>query len=138
MTACDFGASAFGWGSTSLVALVVVMAMATLLTPVVGVSLERFGLPAAAQRPPVAPLITALGASFALQQLVAVFYSRSFLSFPTCSRTPRSNCSGRVQTLWVFMIAVALLLTFTLTAFIRTTRLARPCGPPPRTRTRPG
>ena len=90
----NFGASAFGWGSTSLVALVVVMAMATLLTPVVGVSLERFAYRPLRNAPRLAPLITALGASFALQQLVAVFYSRSFLSFPDLFPTPRSNCSG--------------------------------------------
>jgi branched-chain amino acid transport system permease protein len=122
----NFGASAFGWGSTSLVALVVVMAMATLLTPVVGVSLERFAYRPLRNAPRLAPLITALGASFALQQLVAVFYSRSFLSFPDLFPNTSFELFGaRIQTLWVFMIAVALLLTFTLTAFIRTTRLGK-------------
>ena len=120
----NFGASAFGWSGTSLVALVVVMAMATLLTPVV--SLERFAYRPLRNAPRLAPLITALGASFALQQLVAVFYSRSFLSFPDLFPNTSFNLLGaRIQTLWVFMIAVALLLTFTLTAFIRTTRLGK-------------
>ena len=122
----NFGASAFGWSATSLVALVVVMAMATLLTPVVGVSLERFAYRPLRNAPRLAPLITALGASFALQQLVAVFYSRSFLSFPDLFPNTSFELFGaRIQTLWVFMIAVALLLTFTLTAFIRTTRLGK-------------
>jgi branched-chain amino acid transport system permease protein len=122
----NFGASAFGWSGTSLVALVVVMAMATLLTPVVGVSLERFAYRPLRNAPRLAPLITALGASFALQQLVAVFYSRSFLSFPDLFPNTSFELFGaRIQTLWVFMIAVALLLTFTLTTFIRTTRLGK-------------
>ena len=38
----NLGVTAFGWGGTSLVALVVVLLMATLLTPLIGVSLERF------------------------------------------------------------------------------------------------
>ena len=78
----NFGASAFGWAGTSLVALVVVLLMAMAFTPLIGLGLERFAYRPLRHAPRLAPLITALGASFALQQLVAVFYSRSFLSFP--------------------------------------------------------
>ena len=57
----NFGASAFGWSGTSLVALVVVLLMATLLTPLIGVSLERFAYRPLRNAPRLAPLITALG-----------------------------------------------------------------------------
>jgi branched-chain amino acid transport system permease protein len=122
----NFGASTFGWGGTSLVALVVVLLMAMLVTPLIGVSLERFAYRPLRHAPRLAPLITALGASFALQQMVAVFYSRSFLSFPDLFPNTAFQLAGaRIQLLWVFMIGLALLLTFTLTAFIRTTRLGK-------------
>jgi branched-chain amino acid transport system permease protein len=122
----NLGVTAFGWGSTSLVALVVVLLAATLATPLVGVSLERFAYRPLRNAPRLAPLITALGASFALQQLVAVFYSRGQLSFPDLFPNTSFRIGGAtIQLLWVFMVGLALLLTFTLTAFIRTTRLGK-------------
>ena len=117
--------SAFGWGSTSLVALLVVLLMATLLTPLIGVSLERFAYRPLRNAPRLAPLITALGASFALQQIVAVFYSRGQLAFPDLFPNSFQLFGATIQVLWVFMVALALLLTFILTAFIRTTRLGK-------------
>jgi len=122
----NFGASNFGWSGTSLVALVVVLLMATLLTPLVGLSLERFAYRPLRHAPRLAPLITALGASFALQQLVAVFYSRSFLSFPDLFPNVSIQVGGAsIQLLWVFMVALAVVLTLALTIFIRTTRLGK-------------
>jgi len=122
----NWGASNLGWGSGSLVALVVVLAMAALLTPVVGLGLERFAYRPLRGAPRLAPLITALGASFALQQIVAVFYSRSFLSFPTLFPNTSIQVAGAsIRLLWIFMIVLALGLTFALTTFIRTTRLGK-------------
>jgi len=119
----NFGAAHFGWSSGSLVALVVVMLVAALLTPVVGVSLERFAYRPLRGAPRLAPLITALGASFALQQLVAVFYSRGQLQFPSLFPDTQFTIAGTtIKLLWVFMVAVALGLTLALTTFIRTTR----------------
>jgi branched-chain amino acid transport system permease protein len=122
----NFGATTFGWGGTSLIALVVVLLMATLLTPLVGLSLERFAYRPLRHAPRLAPLITALGASVALQQLVAVFYSRSFLAFPDLFPNASFHIGGaRIQVLWVFMVALAVALTLTLATFIRTTRLGK-------------
>src|SRR4029453_173651 len=119
----NLGVTAFGWGGTSLVALVVVLLMATLLTPLIGVSLERFAYRPLRHAPRRAPLITARGASFALQQLVAVFYSRGQLQFPSLFPDTQFTIAGTtIKLLWVFMVAVALGLTLTLTTFIRTTR----------------
>jgi branched-chain amino acid transport system permease protein len=122
----NFGATNFGWGETSLIALVVVLLVATLLTPLVGLSLERFAYRPLRHAPRLAPLITALGASVALQQLVAVFYSRSFLAFPDLFPNVSFQVGGAsIQLLWVFMVALAVALTLTLTIFIRTTRLGK-------------
>jgi branched-chain amino acid transport system permease protein len=122
----NFGASAFGWGATSLLALVVVLLVATMATPLVGLGLERFAYRPLRHAPRLAPLITALGASFALQQLVAVFYSRGQLEFPDLFPSTSFRVGGTtIQLLWVFMVAVAVALTLALTLFIRTTRLGK-------------
>jgi branched-chain amino acid transport system permease protein len=122
----NLGVTAFGWGGTSLVALVVVLLMAALLTPLVGVGLERFAYRPLRHAPRLAPLITALGMSFALQQMIAVFYTRGQLQFPDLFPSTAFRIAGAsIQLLWVFMVAVALVLTFALTLFIRTTRLGK-------------
>jgi len=122
----NLGVSAFGWGGTSVVALVVVLLVAALATPVIGVSLERFAYRPLRHAPRLAPLITALGASFLLQQAVAVFYTRGQLQFPDLFPSTSFQIGGaRIQLLWVFMVTVALVLTLALTLFIRTTRLGK-------------
>jgi len=122
----NLGVTAVGWGSTSPVALVVVLLAAALLTPVIGVSLERFAYRPLRHAPRLAPLITALGASFLLQQAVAVFYTRGQLQFPDLFPSTSFQIGGaRIQLLWVFMVTVALVLTLALTLFIRTTRLGK-------------
>jgi branched-chain amino acid transport system permease protein len=122
----NLGVTAFGWGGTSLVALVVVLLVAALATPLVGVSLERFAYRPLRHAPRLAPLITALGASFLLQQAVAVFYTRGQLQFPDLFPSTSFQIGGaNIQLLWVFMVAVALVLTLALTLFIRTTRLGK-------------
>jgi branched-chain amino acid transport system permease protein len=122
----NWGASSFGWGTGSLMALLVVLLVATLLTPVVGMSLERLAYRPLRNAPRLAPLITALGASFVLQQLVAVFYSRDFLPFPRLFPDSGFTLGGvAIKWLWVFMVVVALALMGALGAFIRGTRLGK-------------
>ena len=77
-------------------------------------SLEQFAYRPLRNAPRLAPLITALGASFALQQIVAVFYSRGQLAFPDLFPNTSFQLFGAtIQVLWVFMVALAL-LTFIL------------------------
>jgi branched-chain amino acid transport system permease protein len=121
-----FGATNFGWTSGSLMALFVILLVAVLLTPVVGMSLERLAYRPLRNAPRLAPLITALGASFVLQQLVAVFYSRDFLPFPRLFPDTGFTFIGiTIKWLWVFMIVLALVLMGGLGAFIRSTRLGK-------------
>ena len=122
----NFGASTFGWGSGSLVALLMVLLIPTLTTPLVGVGLERFAYRPLRNAPRLAPLITALGASFALQQLVAVFYTRGFPAYPELFPAGSITILGaQIQYLWIFMVALSLLLMVGLTTFIRATRLGK-------------
>jgi branched-chain amino acid transport system permease protein len=122
----NLGASAFGWGAGSLVALFLVLLAAVLLTPLVGLSLERFAYRPLRNAPRLAPLITALGASFALQQLVAVFYTRGFPAYPKLFPDRSITIAGaQIKYLWIFMVGLALLLMLGLAAFIRTTRMGK-------------
>jgi branched-chain amino acid transport system permease protein len=126
----NFGADHFNWAAGSIVALVSVLLMATALTPLVGLSLERFAYRPLRNAPRLAPLITALGASFILQQLVAVFYTRGFPAYPKLFPEGAFEFnfgSGGVtiQYLWVFMVVLSLGLTALLATFIRTTRLGK-------------
>jgi branched-chain amino acid transport system permease protein len=122
----NLGASAFGWGAGSLVALFLVLLAAVLLTPLVGLGLERFAYRPLRNAPRLAPLITALGASFALQQLVAVFYTRGFPAYPKLFPDGSIMIAGaQIKYLWIFMVGLALLLMLGLAAFIRTTRMGK-------------
>jgi branched-chain amino acid transport system permease protein len=122
----NFGASAFGWGAGSYIALLMVLLIPTLTTPLVGVGLERFAYRPLRNAPRLAPLITALGASFALQQLVAVFYTRGFPAYPKLFPDGSITIGGaQIKYLWIFMVVLSLLLMVALTAFIRATRLGK-------------
>jgi branched-chain amino acid transport system permease protein len=122
----NFGASAFGWGTGSVVALLAVLLIPTLTTPLVGVSLERFAYRPLRNAPRLAPLITALGASFVLQQLVAVFYTRGFPAYPQLFPDGYITIGGaQIKYLWIFMVALSLVLMVGLAAFIRATRLGK-------------
>jgi branched-chain amino acid transport system permease protein len=122
----NFGASAFGWAAGSLIALAAVLVVSTAFTPTVGIALERFAYRPLRNAPRLAPLITALGASFVLQQAVAVFYSRDFLPFPQLFPATGFTIAGvTIRWLWVFMVVIALALMGALGAFIRGTRLGK-------------
>ena len=122
----NFGASAFGWGAGSFIALLMVLLIPTLTTPLVGLSLERFAYRPLRNAPRLAPLITALGASFVLQQLVAVFYTRGFPAYPELFPDGSITIGGaQIKYLWIFMVALSLILMVGLAAFIRATRLGK-------------
>jgi branched-chain amino acid transport system permease protein len=122
----NFGAGHFNWAAGSIVALVVVLLMSTALTPLIGLSLERFAYRPLRNAPRLAPLITALGASFVLQQLVAVFYTRGFPAYPKLFPEGSIQFGGvTIRYLWMFMVGLSLSLTALLATFIRTTRLGK-------------
>jgi branched-chain amino acid transport system permease protein len=110
----NLGAASLGWEAGGILPLAACLLVAALFTPLVGLSLERFGYRPLRDAPRLAPLITALGASFALQQFVAVFPDVSFDLF-----------GATIRGLWVFMFGLAITLMVGLVAFIRRTRWGR-------------
>jgi branched-chain amino acid transport system permease protein len=122
----NVGAASLGWEAGGLLPLAACLLVAALFTPLVGLSLERFGYRPLRDAPRLAPLITALGASFALQQFVAVFVTREFPRYPALFPDVSFEIGGAtIRGLWVFMFGLAIALMVGLVTFIRRTRWGR-------------
>ena len=94
---------------------------------VIGVLIERFAYKPLRRAPRLAPLITAIGVSFILQNLVQLFYG------PYQTNSPKifpdtwfvEIAGARIPVLSLFIIAVAVILMIALQLFIGRTRLGR-------------
>jgi branched-chain amino acid transport system permease protein len=121
----------FSGPQTELLPLVVGLAVAFLVTmPVtalLGVTIERFAYRPLRNAPRLAPLITAIGVSFILQNLVQIWRGASPLStpqiFPLSARFELFGAS--VSWLSVFIVVVTATLTIGLQLFVSRTRLGR-------------
>jgi branched-chain amino acid transport system permease protein len=94
---------------------------------IIGVTIERFAYRPLRNAPRLAPLITAIGVSFILQNLVQIWRGASPLStpqiFPTSARFELFGAS--IAWLSVFIFLVAVVLTAALQLFVSRTRLGR-------------
>jgi branched-chain amino acid transport system permease protein len=116
---------------TDPVLLVLLLAAVFLFTMavlgIVGVTIERFAYRPLRQAPRLAPLITAIGVSFILQNIVQLFYgpfqTNSPKVFPSDLFIEIGNT--KVPLLSIFIIAVAVGLMIGLQLFIGRTRLGR-------------
>jgi branched-chain amino acid transport system permease protein len=94
---------------------------------VIGVLIERFAYKPLRRAPRLAPLITAIGVSFILQNVVQLFYG------PYQTNSPKifpdtwfvEIAGARIPVLSLFIIAVAVTLMVALQLFIGRTRLGR-------------
>lgn len=113
---------------TPLIILVMLLG-AMLGCAVLGVAIERFAYRPLRNAPRIAPLISALGVSFFLQNIIQLTISPRPLSYG--SGTLLSVDSGltfgsiRISTARLLVIGTAILLMLILTYFIRSTRLGR-------------
>jgi branched-chain amino acid transport system permease protein len=94
---------------------------------VIGVLIERFAYKPLRRAPRLAPLITAIGVSFILQNVVQLFYG------PYQTNSPKifpdtwfvEIAGARIPVLSLFIISVAVILMVALQLFIGRTRLGR-------------
>jgi branched-chain amino acid transport system permease protein len=113
---------------TPLIILVMLL-VAMLGCAVLGVAIERFAYRPLRNAPRIAPLISALGVSFFLQNIIQLTISPRPLSYG--SGTLLSMDSGlalgsfRISTARLLVIGTTILLMLILTYFIRSTRLGR-------------
>ena len=118
-----------------LVSLPLVFLFAIVMCSGTGVVLERFAYRPLRNAPRLAPLITALGASIVLQQVVRNFYPGATrpLFFPPPGQKPLFPDGGfsllggdvRVPYLWIFIVVVAVAMMLGLLFFIGNTRLGK-------------
>ena len=112
---------------TLLLVLVLDFAVVMPVVGGVGVTIERFAYRPLRNAPRLAPLITAIGVSFILQNLVSVIYGQS--SIPTPQVFPFSwrftILGASIPWLTVFIIIVTAVLTTGLVQFTARSRMGR-------------
>jgi branched-chain amino acid transport system permease protein len=111
---------------TLIAILVFVLVLTMLIMGMVGVLIERFAYRPLRHAPRLAPLITAIGISFILQNIIQAVFSSSPTNTPQIVPVVRLDIlGGKVGVLNIFMVVVAILLMFGLQMFVSRTRLGR-------------
>jgi branched-chain amino acid transport system permease protein len=109
-----------------IVVLVIVMAATMVVMGLIGVFIERFAYRPLRHAPRLAPLITAIGVSFILQNVVYSIFGPSPRNIPQVFPLTRFDfLGGKISYLSVFMVVVALGLMVALQLFVSRTRLGR-------------
>ena len=111
-------------GPFLIVAVVVTVVLSMLLSGLVGVIIERLAYRPLRNAPRLAPLITAIGVSFILQNLMIYWHGPSPLPFPQILPNP-SFAVGPVQIAakQAFVIVLAVVLMIVLQIFVTRTKL---------------
>ena len=103
--------------------------------------IEKVGYRPLRGAPKLAPLITAVGFSFILQNVGILWLGASQRSVPDLINSQKElvNLFGiSISNGDLLAIAATIPLVILLTAFVGAAGSARPCAPPPRTRRRRG
>jgi branched-chain amino acid transport system permease protein len=107
--------------------LFVDFAITMIVLGLLGVAIERFAYRPLRNAPRLAPLITAIGVSFILQNVIQIIYGPSPINTPqVLNPTARVDVLG-VSVGWVnlFVIAAAVILMVALQLFVGRTRIGR-------------
>jgi branched-chain amino acid transport system permease protein len=113
-------------GGGTLVTLLVIMALAMVLTGSIGLILERVAYRPLRSAPRLSVLITAVGASFALEYGIAVAYGPNPRVYPVGFGNESVSIFGaRLTYTQLAMMAVAVALMFALDQLVRRTRSGR-------------
>jgi branched-chain amino acid transport system permease protein len=127
--ALEFGAGASGTIKEPILLIVTLVAMfAVAMTAMGGINLliERFAYRPLRHAPRLAPLITAIGVSLILQNVVQAWKGTGDRPVPQIFPNGRIEIFGaQIGFLNIFIIIVALLLMYALTVFVGRTRLGR-------------
>jgi branched-chain amino acid transport system permease protein len=108
------------------VVMFVVVVATMLFMGLIGAIIERFAYRPLRRAPRLAPLITAIGVSFILQNIIQVMFSSSPRNFPQVfPRDKLDLLGGSIGTLNIFMVVIAIVLMIGLQLFVSRTRLGR-------------
>ena len=114
-------------GTSLLLALPLMLLLAILCSTLVGIGAERFAYRPLRGAPRLAPLITAIGLSIALQQAVWTFYpdAKKARAFPQFSGGSIEILGANVQRGEIFLLIAAPLCMIALGFFVAKTRTGR-------------
>ena len=121
--------------------LIIVFTFAMVVMGLVGVAIERFAYRPLRHAPRLAPLITAIGVSFILQNVIQILYGTAYFNvpqlidakagirftLPSFKIADFAVTSSEVSLTWlhVFIILIAVAMMVGLQIFVRRTRLGR-------------
>jgi branched-chain amino acid transport system permease protein len=106
--------------------LLIVVFSTMLVMGTIGVIIERFAYRPLRHAPRLAPLITAIGVSFILQNIIQAIFSSSPRNTPQIfPRVKFDLLGGSIGALNIFMFVIAVLLMVALQLFVSRTRLGR-------------
>ncbi len=110
-----------------LLVLLLVFALTMPIMGLIGVTIERFAYRPLRNAPRVAPLITAIGVSFILQNIALIIFGPASVNSPQLI-APELNVSmagATVPYINVFIVVLAVILMLALNQFVGRTRLGR-------------
>lgn len=109
--------------------IILMLLVAMIGCGLIGVAIERFAYRPLRSAPRIAPLISALGVSFVLQNLVQLIISPRPLSYGSGTLIPVDSGVGlgdlRVHTSRLLVLGVTVILMVALTYFVRNSKLGR-------------
>ncbi len=106
--------------------LILAFAVSMIVMGAVGVVIERVAYRRLRNAPRLAPLITAIGVSFILQNIIYVTVSNSIITIPQIIPNPELNLGPiSIRQINLFVIVLAVVLMIGLQTFISRTRLGR-------------
>ncbi len=112
--------------STNFLFLAVVLLLSMLGTGLLGVVIERFAYRPLRNAPRLAPLITAIGVSFLLQNIVMIIFGPSDKSYPLMMNVKSIPLgSASISNLQIMIAAVSLSLMVGLHLFIKKTKMGK-------------
>jgi branched-chain amino acid transport system permease protein len=112
-------------GLLAIVALLAVFAITMALVGVLNMAIERVAYRPLRNAPRLAPLITAVGVSFMLEGIMALWIGNSTVHYPDLLPSTRYSLGGGATLGFkdIFVIVVAVILVSALTVFISRTKL---------------
>ena len=117
-------------GTSAFIALPLVLLAAMATSIVTAVIVERFAYRPLRNAPRLAPLITAIGVSLVLQELVRLYYfgggAKNEQNFPRFIEGPNLKLGGvQVPRVAVFSVVVSIVLMIALSTFVRKSRTGK-------------
>ncbi len=114
-------------GTTMWLALPLMIVGAVIIASLIAIGAERFAYRPLRGAPRLAPLITAIGLSLALQQAVWAWYpnAKSSRTFPQIPGGPIDIGSVSLQTGDIFLVSAAIICVLFLGWFVQKTRVGR-------------